>query len=143
MRDVDAISVAGLLYAILLVAVTAIFFTDQLAWPALGAATALFNHGMMIRLTKRGFSQLKFVLIVIFRLFMYGIMMAFVFFDLRDLDINELIKSYVFLLLGFSTIRMGVFLHYLPFIKKHTTSYKEEVEARMKKLEEDKLKDVE
>ncbi len=137
MRDVDAISISGIAYAIIVIAVTAIFFNDQLIWPVLGAATALFNHSMMIRITKNGFNKRKYMLHIGFRFVMYTIVIAFLYFDMRDLGVNALIKSYVFLLLGLITIKIGVFIHYLPFIKKHTVSYKEEVKARQKRLEEE------
>ncbi len=142
MRDVDAISISGIAYAIIVVIITAIFFNDQLIWPALGATTALFNHSMMIRITKNGFSKKKFMLHIGFRFVMYTIVIAFLYFDIKALGTNALIKSYIFLLLGLITIKMGVFIHYLPFIKHHTTSYKEEVAARQKRLEEERAQHV-
>lgn len=143
MRDVDAISISGIVYATLVVIVTAIFFNDQLIWPVLGAATALFNHSMMIKITKNGFNKKKYMLHIGLRFVMYTIVIAFLYFDVKEQGTNALVKSYIFLMLGFITVKMGVFIHYLPFIKKHTTSYKDEVEARMKRLEEEEHKDVE
>lgn len=142
MRDVDAISIAGIAYLIIVIAVTAIFFRPYLVWSALGGATALFNHSLMIRVNKNGFNTRKFMGMVFFRFVMYAIMCAFLYVNTIDQTLQVVIISYVFLFLGFSTIRAGVFLHLLPFIKHHTTSYKEEVEARQKRLEEEKQADV-
>lgn len=142
MRDVDAISIAGILYALVLIAVTAIFFRAQLTWPALGAATALFNHSIMINITKNGFNKKKYMFHIFFRFVMYAIITAFMYFDVKDAGTQDIILSGVFLLLGMITVKMGVFLHYLPFIRKHTTSYKEEVLARQKRLEEESKADV-
>lgn len=142
MRDVDAISVSGIAYAIVVILITVIFFNEQWAWPVLGAATALFNHSMMIRITKNGFNQRSFMLHVGFRFVMYTIVIAFLYFDVKAQGTHALIESYIFLLLGLITIKMGVFIHYLPFIKKHTTSYKQEVEERLKRKAEEALNNV-
>lgn len=142
MRDVDAISICGIAYAAIVMIITAIFFKEQIAWPALGAATALFNHSMMIKITKNGFNKQSLTLHLGFRFVMYTIVIAFLYFDVKALGTNALIESYIFLLLGLITVKMGVFIHYLPFVKKHTTSYKQEVEERLKRQAEEALKDV-
>ncbi len=138
MRDVDAISIAGIAYTLILVAVAAIFYREYISWPVLGAATALFNHSIMIRITRNGFSTKKFMGVVAFRFLMYALMCTFLYFYIRGNELYVIITAYVFLFLGFSAIRAGIFLSYLPFIRHNTTSYKEEVEARQKKLEEEK-----
>ncbi len=138
MRDVDAISLAGIAYAIIVTIVAAIFFRPYVTWPILGAATALFNHSLMIRITSNGFSVKKYMIIVVFRFLMYGIICTFLYVLIRDEALSVVITSYVFLFLGFSTIRVGILLHLLPFIHRHTVSYKEEVAAKLKRLEEEK-----
>jgi hypothetical protein len=118
MKDVHVISIIALIYSIILSIVTLIFFREYTTWAILGAAVSMFNHSLMIQVSKN-FSQQKLVSHLIQRYIFYIIIIAVVYFDTKDLeDQMIMIYSYIFLLLGIFAIKIGIFIYHLPFIKK-------------------------
>ncbi len=61
MKEMHAISITALIYSIIYSLVTLIFFPDYVLWAILGAATALFNHSLMIQATKGKFNVQRYV----------------------------------------------------------------------------------
>ncbi len=118
MRTVHKVALIAIVYGIVLVIVTWIFFEDYVAWAALGAATALFNHSQMINLTKGEPNQKRIMFHILRRYVLYAIMFAVAFFDTKDLpDQNVMTTTFIFLLLGFVAIKVGTLIYALPFFK--------------------------
>lgn len=119
MRDVHVISLIGLIYAIILSIVTLIFFNthDYPLWAVLGAAVSLFNHSLMIQVTKK-FSTERLITHLVQRYVFYFIIMLYIFLETRNLETNIMINSYIFFLLGVFSTKIGVFIYHTPLIKK-------------------------
>lgn len=119
MRDVHKIALIGIAYAIVLSLVVLIFFNDYVLWAVLGSAVALFNHSQMIRLTdKNRFRTDRLVLHLVTRYALYFIIIAFVWFDTKELGQNVMMYSYIVLLLGIFSVKVGVFIYWTPLFKK-------------------------
>jgi len=118
MKDVHVISIIALIYSFILAIISLIFFKDYTTWAVLGSAVSMFNHSLMIQVTKN-FSQQKLVSHLVQRYVFYIIIIAIVYFDTRDLG-NQMIMiySYIFLLLGIFAIKFSIFIYHLPFVKK-------------------------
>lgn len=119
MKDVSVINLIALGYAVLLALVSLIFFRTYAVWAILGSATALFNHSQTIRLTKEKFDTRKLATHFIIRFVMYFVVIAFAYFDQRANGDSELIRVYIFLLLGIFSIKVGIFIYATPFFKKN------------------------
>ncbi|MDO9628391.1 MAG: hypothetical protein Q7I99_00705 [Acholeplasmataceae bacterium] len=118
MKDVHVISIIALIYSIILALVTLIFFNDYLIWAILGSAVALFNHSLMIQVTKNKLTSYKLVTHLIQRYVFYIVIIAIVYFDTNKLGTQVMINSYIFLLLGIASIKFGAILYSTPLIKK-------------------------
>jgi len=118
MKDVYVISIIALIYSVILAIVTLIFFNDYLLWAILGSAVALFNHSLMIKVTKNTITSYKLVSHLIQRYVFYIVIIAIVFFDTKELGTQIMINSYIFLLLGIACIKFGALLYASPLIKK-------------------------
>lgn len=119
MKDVNVINLIAIGYSVILALVTLIFFKDYAVWAVLGSATALFNHTQAIRLTKQKFDGRKYIAQLALRFVMYIIVIGFAYFDQKANGTDELIRVYIFLLLGLVSIMIGVFIYGTPFFKKH------------------------
>lgn len=127
MKEVYVISIAGFIYSVILALVTFLFFRDYTLWAILGSATALFNHSIMIQVTtKSKFSTQRYVFHLMQRYVFYLILIAFVYFETKDLPGNTMMYSYIFMLLGIFAIKIGIFIYHMPFIKKPVEEKKEE-----------------
>ena len=118
MKEMYTISIIGLIYSVILALVTLIFFPDYLSWAILGSATALFNHSLAIRLTKGKFNAQNYMFQLLIRYVFYLIIIVIVWLDTKDLPGNTMIYSYIFLILGISSVKIGVIIYHLPWIKK-------------------------
>ncbi len=118
MKDVSVINLIALGYSFLLALVSFIFFREYAIWAVLGSATALFNHSQTIRLTKLKFDPMKIAYHLVLRFVMYVIAIAYTYFDQRANGTDELIRVYIFLLLGFLSIKIGIFIFATPLFKK-------------------------
>lgn len=116
MKDVHKIALLGIVYGVILSLSIFIFYRQYVLWSILGTLTALFNHSQMIQISKQA-DVLKLSMHLVTRFVMYVIMMAIVYFQLRD-NQNEMITGLIILLLGFSSIKIGTWMYALPFIKK-------------------------
>jgi hypothetical protein len=119
MKDVHVISLIALAYAIVLGIVSFIFFNDYdyPLWAILGSAVALFNHSLMISLTKRLTTQ-RLVSHLVQRYVFYLIIIAYVYLETKALGTEIMIYSYIFLLLGTFSIKVGILIYHTPLIKK-------------------------
>ena len=135
MKDVSVINLIALAYSLLLALITFIFFREYAVWAVLGSATALFNHTQTIRLTKEKFDPKKIATHLVIRFLMYIVVIAFTYFDQRANGTNELIRVYIFLLLGFFSIKIGIFIYATPFFKAHRL--KNDVDITVKEDDED------
>jgi hypothetical protein len=104
-----------------------IFFNeyDYPLWAVLGSAVALFNHSLMIQLTKSKFSASRLVSHLIQRYVFYFIIILIVWLDTKSLGTQILINSYIFLLLGIFSIKVGIFIYHTPLIKKKVEKVEE------------------
>lgn len=119
MRDVHKIALIGIVYAIILSLVVLIFWTDYVTWAVLGSAIALFNHSQMIVITKKDkFKTERLVTHLVTRYILYVIIIAFVWLQTKALGTDIMIKSYIVLLLGIFSVKVGVFVYASPLIKK-------------------------
>jgi hypothetical protein len=119
MREVHVISIIALIYSILLALVTFIFFDAYLLWAILGSAVAMFNHSLMIQVTKKNkFNAQRLVAHLVQRYVFYLIILFYVYLQTKDLGRLHMIYSYVFMLLGIFSIKIGVLVYHMPFIKK-------------------------
>lgn len=128
MKDVSVINLIALGYAVVLALVTLIFFRTYVIWAVLGSATALFNHTQAIGLTRQKFDAKKYISQLALRFVMYIIVIGFAYFDQKANGTDELIRVYIFLLLGFVSIKVGIFMYMTPFFKKHRLKNDEIVE---------------
>ena len=119
MKDVSVINLIALGYAVLLALVSLIFFREYAVWAVLGSATVLFNHSQTIRLTKEKFNARKIGTHLVIRFVMYLVVIAFAYFDQQANGTSELIRVYIFLLLGFFSVKVGIFIYATPFFKSH------------------------
>jgi hypothetical protein len=119
MKDVHVISLIALAYAIVLGLVAFIFFNDYdyPLWAILGSAVALFNHSLMISVTKKLTTQ-RLVSHLIQRYVFYLIIIAYVYLETKALGTQIMINSYIFLLLGIFSIKVGILIYHTPLIKK-------------------------
>lgn len=119
MKEVYVISIIALIYSILLALVALIFFDAYVLWAILGSAVALFNHSLMIQVTKKNnFNAQRLVAHLVQRYVFYLIIIAYVYLQTRELGRLHMIYSYIFMLLGIFSIKIGVFTYHMPFIKK-------------------------
>ena len=118
MKDVYVISIIALVYSVILALVTLIFFDAYLLWAILGSAVALFNHSLMIQVTRNKLNSYKLVTHLIQRYIFYMVIIAIVYFDTRTLGTQTMINSYIFLLLGIISVKVGVLVYATPWIKK-------------------------
>jgi hypothetical protein len=119
MREVHVISIIALIYSILLALVSFIFFDEYLLWAILGSAVAMFNHSLMIQVTKKNnFNAQRLVAHLVQRYVFYLIIIFYVYLQTKDLGRLHMIYSYIFMLLGIFSIKIGVFVYHMPFIKK-------------------------
>lgn len=127
MKEVYVISIIGFIYSVILAFVTFLFFRDYTLWAILGSATALFNHSIMIQITtKSKFSTQRYVFHLMQRYVFYFILILFVYLETKDLPGNTMIYSYIFMLLGIFSIKFGILVYHMPFIKKPVEVTKEE-----------------
>ena len=119
MKEMHVISIIGLIYSIILALVTLIFFPDYVSWAILGSATALFNHSLMLQVTKGKFSAQRYVFHLFLRYVLYIIVIVIVWLETKDIPGNHMIYSFIFLLLGISSLKLGVFIYHLPWLKKY------------------------
>jgi hypothetical protein len=126
MKDVHVISLLALAYSIILALVAFIFFDqyDYPLWAVLGSAVALFNHSLMIQVTKKMTTQ-RLVSHLVQRYIFYFIIIFFVYLETKDLGSDIMINSYIFLLLGIFSIKVGIFIYHTPLIKKPTEKEEE------------------
>lgn len=129
MKNIIVINYLAILYSIVIVSLTYIFFRDFASWTVLGVATALFNHSLMVRFTKNKVTKDLMFLLIAFKYLIYLIMLGFMFFLLRE-DTQELSYGYIFFLLGAINVKIGIFIFHLPF-------------KAFKKLREDAIKEKE
>jgi hypothetical protein len=118
MKELHVISVIGLIYAVLLGLVTYIFFREYALYAVLGSAVSLFNHSTAIHAAKGELKTERLVLNIIQRYIFYMVIIVFVYFDTKDLEMRIISNSFLFLVLGFFSTKMGVFIYHMPFIKK-------------------------
>lgn len=118
MKEVHAISIIGIIYALILSLVAYLFFRDYVIWAALGSAVSLFNHSHMINITKGKLKTERIVMHIIQRFVIYLIVIVFLFFDTQGEEMQFVINSYIFLLLGFISVKIGVYVYHTPLIKK-------------------------
>ncbi len=128
MREVHKISLIALGYSFILGVVSFIFFKDYAIWAVLGSLTALFNHSQIIRATKGKYTTRKLMIHLTTRYLMYAIIIAFAWFETKELGQDVMQKAFIFLLLGFVSIKAGVFVYATPLIKKTDEIKKEEVD---------------
>ncbi len=127
MKEVHVISIIGLIYAVLLSLVTFIFFREYTLWAVLGSAVALFNHSLMIQATmKNKFSTQRYVFHLMQRYVFYLVIIAYTYFETKDIPGNHMIYSYIFLLLGIFSLKFGIFIYHTPLIKKPIEKKEEE-----------------
>jgi len=119
MKDVHVISLIALGYAIILSLVAFIFFNeyDYPLWAVLGSAVALFNHSLMIQVTKNMTTQ-RLITHLVQRYVFYIIIIFYVYLQTKDLGTSVMINSYIFLLLGVFSIKVGILIYHSPLIKK-------------------------
>ena len=118
MREVHAISVIGIIYVAILGIVSWIFFRDYVFWAVLGGAVSLFNHSTMIHATKKGLKVEKLALHLLQRYLFYIIIIVYAFFETQREPQDIMIRTYIFLLLGFMATKIGVYIYHTPLIKK-------------------------
>ena len=118
MKEVHAISITALIYSIILAIVSLIFFKDYVTWAILGSATALFNHSLMIQVTKGKYSAQKYVFHLFQRYFFYLLIIVIVWMQTKDLGENVMMYSFIFLLLGIISLKIAIYINQLPFVKK-------------------------
>lgn len=127
MKEIHKISFIAIGYAIILGIVSFIFYPDYAIWAVLGSLTALFNHSQIIRATKGKYTTQKIIMHLATRYVMYVIIIAFVFFDTKEYGQNVMQTAFIFLLLGFISVKIGAIIYSTPLIKK-TDEMKGEIE---------------
>ncbi len=118
MKEMHAISITALIYSIIYSLVTLIFFPDYVLWAILGAATALFNHSLMIQATKGKFNVQRYVFHLFQRYVLYVVIVAFTWFSTKDLPGNTMMYSFIFLLIGILSLKLAVYINMIPAVKK-------------------------
>jgi hypothetical protein len=125
-KDEHKIAFVAIGYGIVLSVVTYIFYPDFVTWALLGALTALFNHSQMLQITKGNHVKInQLTTHLVTRFLLYVIMIVIAFFQLRESQ-DALITAYIFLLLGFSSIKISTWIYALPIFKKTSTENKDE-----------------
>ncbi len=127
MKDVHVISLIALAYSIILAVVAFVFFNeyDYPLWAVLGSAVALFNQSLMIQVSKRLSTQ-RLVSHLIQRYVFYIVIIFYVYLQTKDLGTSIMINSYIFLLLGVFSIKVGILIYHTPLIKKPTQHKEDE-----------------
>ncbi|MBN2268888.1 MAG: hypothetical protein V3569_02150 [Acholeplasmataceae bacterium] len=118
MKKMYTISIITFIYALILALVTFLFFREYLLWTVLGSAVALFNNSLATQSLKGKFTTQKVVTNLVTRYILYTVIVAIVYFDTKDLGTTTMIYSYVFLLLGIFSLKIGIFIYHTPLIKK-------------------------
>ena len=113
MKNIVVISNLAILYSIIVTVLAFIFFETYAIWTLLGAATAMFNHSMLVRFSKNKMTKDFSYLLIGFRLLIYLVVLGYMFFELRD-DTQLLMWSYIFFLIGAFNIKMGIIIFHLP-----------------------------
>ncbi|TNF08216.1 MAG: hypothetical protein EP317_03520 [Bacillota bacterium] len=129
MKDVHVISLIAFIYAIIVSLIAFIFFNqyDYPLWTVLGSAVALFNHSLMIQLTKKMTTQ-RLVTHLIQRYVFYALIIVYVYLQTKDLGTTIMINSFIFLLIGIFSIKVGILIYHTPIIKKPVVHKEEEHE---------------
>ena len=122
MKKMYTISIIGFVYAVILSLVTFIFFREYLLWAVLGSVVALFNNSLSIHTFKSKVSAQRIATNLVTRYILYTIIIVIVFFDTKDLGTLTMIYSYIFLLLGIFSLKIGIFIYHTPLIKKEAES---------------------
>jgi len=127
MKDVHVISLIALVYSIVLAGVAFVFFNEYgyPLWAVLGSAVALFNHSLMIQVTKRMTTQ-RLITHLVQRYVFYIIIIFYVYLQTKDLGTSIMINSYIFLLLGVFSIKVGILIYHSPLIKKQAMKKEED-----------------
>lgn len=118
MKKMYKVSVIAFIYSVILAIVSYIFFKPYFLWAVLGSAVALFNNSLSIQIMKRKVSAASVTTNIITRFIMYIIVLAVVYFNTKNEADNTMIYSYIFLLLGIFSLKIGIFIYHMPFIKK-------------------------
>jgi hypothetical protein len=118
MKEVHAISITALIYSIILALISLIFFPEYVTWAILGSATAMFNHSLMIQVTKGKYSAQRFVFHLFQRYLFYLLIIVIVWFQTKDAEGNTMIYSFIFLILGIISLKIAIYVNQLPFVKK-------------------------
>lgn len=118
MKKMYKISIIAFIYSVILALVSYIFFKQYFLWAVLGSAVALFNNSLSIQILKRKVSAANVTTNIVTRFLMYLIVLAVVYFNTKEQGTNEMIYSYIFLLLGIFSLKIGIFIYHMPFIKK-------------------------
>ena len=118
MKKMYTISIIAFIYAVILALVTFLFFREYLLWAVLGSAVALFNNSLATQSLKGKFTTQKVVTNLVTRYILYTIIVAIVYFDTKALGTTTMIYSYIFLLLGIFSLKIGIFIYHTPLIKK-------------------------
>ncbi|TVP86723.1 MAG: hypothetical protein EA375_00810 [Acholeplasmataceae bacterium] len=125
MKDAHKIGLIAIGYAVILTLATLIFYPDYMAWAVLGAATALFNHSQMIHITKGKYSTERLLLHLFQRYILYIIIIAVAWFSTREQETIIMTQTFVFLLLGFISVKVGAIIFATPLFKKNETPEEE------------------
>ncbi len=118
MKEVHVISLIGSLYAVILGLVSFLFFKDYMVWAILGSAVSLFNHSQMIHTTKNGLKTEKLVFHLMQRYVLMMIVIVVVYVDTKAESFEVIRNSFIFLILGLISTKMGVYIYHTPLIKK-------------------------
>lgn len=123
MKNIVVISYLAFIYSAIVTLIAFIFFEDYAIWTLLGAATAMFNHSLLVKFSKNKMTKEISYLLIAFKLMIYLIVLGFMFFDMRDNN-QMLMKSYIFFLVGALNVKMGIIIFHLPikaFVKMRTS----------------------
>jgi hypothetical protein len=114
MKNIVVISYLAFLYSAIVTIIALIFFEEYAVWTLLGAATAMFNHSLLVKFSKNKMTKELSYLLIAFKLIIYLIVLGFMFFDMRDNN-QLLMWSYIFFLIGAFNIKVGIIIYHLPF----------------------------
>ncbi|MDI6453492.1 hypothetical protein [Peloplasma aerotolerans] len=127
MKELHVISLIALIFATLYTLVCFIFFREYVFYAILGAATSLFSNSLAIAATKGKFTTEKLVVNLMQRYLFYIVIIVFVYFDTKDQSMTFATNSYIFLVIGMFSTKIGIFVYSTPLIKK---SYNEKIDEK-------------
>jgi len=113
MKNIIVINYIAIVYTVVVGLIAYIFFKDFATWVILGAVTALFNHSLLVRFSKNKIHKDTMYLLIVFKYFIYLIMLGFMFFLLRE-DTYLLMYSYIAFLVGAINLKIAIFIFHLP-----------------------------